>query len=172
MFLQGDAHELATCTHTGLLKELLQYCLDRTLGDSQPRANLFVGQPFKYPLEHSLFALRQPLSPGRGGVAGGRGNDGSGYRRVEPDLSGNNLSDGLNQAAGRTVLEKDAGRTVFQGAQHNRVAHAGGYQEDLAEEAAAACLIDKLRSLLMAKIVIQQNDVDFRQMRQGERLGR
>ncbi len=73
---------------------------------------------------------------------------------------------------GGTVLEKDAGGTVFQSAQHHRVAHAGGYQENMAGEAAAACPVDKLRSLLVAEIVIQQNDVDLRQMRQGERFGR
>ena len=39
-------------------------------------------------------------------------------------------------------------------------------------EAAAARPVDKLRSLLVAQIVIQQNDVDLRQMRQGERLRR
>ncbi len=143
MFLQGNAHQLAAGAHTGLLEKLLQYRLDRALRDSQPRADLLVGQPFEYPLEHRLFALCQSLGPGRGCVARRRSDDGTGDRWVEPDLSGDDLADGIHQAAGGTVLEKDAGRTVFQGAQHNRVAHAGGHQENMAEEAAGARPVDK-----------------------------
>ncbi len=91
--------------------------------------------PSNTPLSTACSRCVKPLRPARrGGIASGRGNDGTGHRGVEPDLSGKDLPDGLHQAARGTVFEKDPGGTVFQSAQHHRIAHAGGHHQNTAGE--------------------------------------
>ncbi len=129
--------------------------------------------PSNTPLSTACSRWVKPcVRAGRGRITGGRGDNGTGHCGVEPDLSGNHLPDGIDQPAGGTVLQKDSGRTVLQRAQHHRIAHPGGHHQNAAGETGASRPIEKQRALLMAKIVIQQNDVDLLQLRQRQRLAR
>jgi hypothetical protein len=107
---------------------------------------------------------------GRRSIAGSGGNDGTGNSRVEPDLSGIDFSDRLYQAVRGTVFEKDSGRAVLQGAQHHRVTHSGGHHQNTADEAMTARMIEKVRPLFVAKIVVQQNNVDLFKLGQRQSL--
>ena len=70
------------------------------------------------------------------------------------------------------MFQKDAGGTILQHAQHDGIAHAGGHHQNAAGKTGTARPIEKLRALLRTEIVIQQNHVDLRKLRQRERLGR
>jgi len=136
-------------------------------------ADFFIRKPFEYSLQHCLLTLCQPLrAAGRRRIAGGRGDDGTGHCRIEPHLSGNHLSDGLYQAARRTVLQKHSVRTILKRAQHHRIAHAGRHHQDATAETMSVRPVQKLRALLVAEIVIQQNDVNIFELRQRQCLAR
>ena len=68
------------------------------------------------------------------------------------------------------MLQKNPRRTVLQRAQHHRIVHARGDHENPASEPGASRSIEKERSLFMPEIVIQQNHVDFIQLRQCQRF--
>ncbi len=160
MFFNRDAHQLAACSHSGLLEQLLQNGLDRALRDGELSPDLLVGKPLKNPFEHRLLALRKLMpAPRRSGIAGSRGYNRPRYSRIEPDFPLRHLADRLYQASWWAVLEKHTRGAVLQRAQHHGVAHARGHHQRAPYEAMVARLFQKACPLLRPEVVIQQRHI-------------
>ena len=68
------------------------------------------------------------------------------------------------------MFQRDAGNSQLPGKRALQLIHARGDHENPASEPGASRSIEKERSLFMPEIVIQQNHVDFIQLRQCQRF--
>ncbi len=173
VLFQCDSHQLAARPDSGLVKELLQHGLHRTLRDRQLSSDLLIRKAFKHSFEHSPLARGQ-VARSRPDVAdrGCCGDHGSGNAAVQPHLPLHHLSNRLDQPARRAVLEEDSRRPAMQRPKDCGVVHPRRHQQHASGETLLRRLHQKPRAVFFAQIVVQQREIEGRQVGDGKRRRR
>ena len=105
--VQHNPHQLAPCSHAGLIEQMLQGRLDCRLGRTDLAGNLPVGRSTKDPSEDRPFAFFQAIQAKvlvlR--ITVGQELD---HSPIHPSLAARHQSDRLHQAGGRIRTEENA----------------------------------------------------------------
>src|SRR5579862_6845690 len=106
--LERNTYELTARSRPHLLKELLQGCLYRAVGDAQLAPDLFTGEAFKDALQNLLLAFRQACANFFIRSIVNPVCHESNHAGIHPHFSAHNQPDGDSERAWRIALEKDA----------------------------------------------------------------
>ncbi len=126
----------------------------------QARSDLFVRQAFEDSFQNRALAAGQRLRRllRLRFIAHAR-HERADSPRIEPHLSASHLLYRFDQLRRRAVLQEDPSGAALESPQRARIAHAGRDHQDAATQATAFGFIQKSRTLLIAQIVIEQNDI-------------